>query len=92
MTPSATNLLGLVKHLAGIELEYLGVCVGRPPAFGGLWDEDETSQHAGHADILREMIDGRGGSDHADVGDAQWWSDHVARVQRAADAHRPATS
>jgi len=32
MTPSGTNLLGLVKHLAGIEMEYLGVCVGRPPA------------------------------------------------------------
>ena len=30
MTPSATNLLGLVKHLAGIELGYLGECVGRP--------------------------------------------------------------
>ena len=24
MTPTATNLLGLVKHLAGIELAYLG--------------------------------------------------------------------
>ena len=30
MTPSATNLLGLVKHLAGVELGYLGDCVGRP--------------------------------------------------------------
>ena len=25
MTPTGTNLLGLVKHLAGLEYEYLGV-------------------------------------------------------------------
>ena len=30
MTPTGTNLLGLVKHLSGIELAYLGDCVGRP--------------------------------------------------------------
>ena len=29
MTPTATNLLGLVKHLAGIEFGSLGECVGR---------------------------------------------------------------
>src|SRR5689334_9239145 len=31
---------------------------------------DETAHHAGHADILRESIDGRGGPDHDQVGDA----------------------
>lgn len=30
MTASGTNLLGLVKHLAGIEAEYFGDCLGRP--------------------------------------------------------------
>ena len=137
MTPTATNLLGLVKHLVGIELGYLGDCVGRPspvrlpwyedesvwdsgdmwatadespaevvslyrrawqhsdesieqlglnaPASVSWWPEarrettfgsllvravDETARHAGHADIVREMIDGRGGRDHDDVGDA----------------------
>jgi hypothetical protein len=30
MTPTGTNLLGLVKHLAGIESEYFGAVFGRP--------------------------------------------------------------
>ena len=30
MTATGTNLLGVVKHLIGIEAGYLGVCVGRP--------------------------------------------------------------
>ncbi|GAB1516058.1 DinB family protein [Actinophytocola sp. KF-1] len=151
MTPTATNLLGLVKHLAGIEFGYLGECVGRPapvpmpwsdetiwdsadmwalpgesrdyivgfyrrawqhtdeslerlgldaPASVPWWPEErrattlghllvrvvaETAQHAGHADIVREMIDGRAGKDHEDMGDAAWWDKHIARVQEAAD-------
>ena len=48
----------------------------------------EIAHHAGHADILRESIDGRGGSDHEEVGDAEWWDAYVAKVQAAADAHR----
>jgi hypothetical protein len=155
MTPSATNLLGLVKHLAGIELQYLGDAVGRPspvrlpwvedesiwdsadmwataeqtrqelvdlyraawkhsdesiaqlpldaPATVAWWPEDrrtttfgsllvrvvaETAQHAGHTDIVREMIDGRGGRDRDDVGDAAWWDRHVERVRQAAERHR----
>src|ERR1700719_1365915 len=30
MTPTGTNLLGLVKHLSGIELGYFGDTFGRP--------------------------------------------------------------
>lgn len=41
MTPTATNLLGLVKHLAGIEFGYLGDCVGRPAPVPMPWT-DET--------------------------------------------------
>jgi hypothetical protein len=155
LTPTGTNLLGLVKHVTGIELGYLGDCVGRPSPIrlpwvddGSIWDSadmwataeesrddlvglyqsawrhsDEsikeldlaaparvswwpeerrdttfgallvrvladTAQHAGHADIVRELIDGRAGPDHDDVGDVQWWANHLARVQRAADAFR----
>jgi hypothetical protein len=154
MTPSATNLLGLVKHLAGIELGYLGACVGRPspvplpwddvsiwdgadmwataaesrdyivgfyraawrhsdesvealglaaPASVAWWPEErrtttlgsllvrvvaETAQHAGHADIVREMIDGRGGRDADAAGDSGHWVRYVAQVQAAADEHR----
>lgn len=154
MTPTGTNLLGLVKHLAGVELGYLGACVGRPgpvlpweadgtvwegadmwaraeesrdelvdlyrrawahsdasiaalpldaPASVPWWPEErrattfghllvrvvaETAQHAGHADILRESVDGQAGRDHDDVGDAGHWARFVAGIQAAADAHR----
>jgi len=30
LTPTGTNLLGVVKHLAGCEAEYFGLCLGRP--------------------------------------------------------------
>lgn len=30
LTPTGTNLLGLVKHLSGVEAGYFGDCVGRP--------------------------------------------------------------
>ena len=29
LTPTGTNLLGLVKHCAGVEAEYFGACLGR---------------------------------------------------------------
>jgi uncharacterized damage-inducible protein DinB len=40
MTASGTNLLGLVKHLAGIEAEYFGVCLGRTVEPMPWWDDD----------------------------------------------------
>lgn len=125
MTPTGTNLLGLVKHCAGVEFSYFGFVVGRPfpgqdeldwqeddPLGGGMyaseaesrgqvtdfyrrvwahadatieelpldargtvswWPEDrrnptlhtllvhavqEIARHAGHADIIRESLDG----------------------------------
>ena len=155
LTPSGTNLLGLVKHLVGIESSYLGDCVGRPsplllpwvedgsiwagadmwvrsdesrddlielyraawahadasiddlpldaPALVDWWAEDrrnttlghllvrvvaETAQHAGHCDILRESIEGRGGRDHDDMGDDTWWRDYVARIEAEAASFR----
>ena len=30
--------------------------------------------HAGQLQILRELIDGRSGSDRDDVGDERWWA------------------
>jgi hypothetical protein len=43
----------------------------------------ETAQHAGHADIIRELIDGRGGPDH-DMADADGWRTYFTRVQAEA--------
>jgi hypothetical protein len=155
MTPSGTNLLGLVKHVVGVELGYLGACVGRPAPFslpwfddGSVWDGAdmwatasesreyivdlyhqtwrhsdeslatlplhtpamvpwwsenrrtttighltarvvaETAHHAGHSDIIRESIDGRGGADQNEVGDSVYWSGYVAQLQSIADTFR----
>ena len=49
---------------------------------------DETSHHAGHCDIVREVIDGRGGGDQSDAGDVEWWTAYVAKIQAAADTFR----
>jgi hypothetical protein len=49
----------------------------------------ETAHHAGHADIIRESLDGRAGDDHEDVGDRDYWRSLLASIQQAADAHRP---
>ncbi|WP_405070165.1 DinB family protein [Kribbella sp. NBC_01510] len=154
-TPTGTNLLGLVKHLAGLEYGYLGQSFGRPPRERPSWFRDdpyaeidmwatpdessdyitgvyrqvgahsdrtvteldldspgrvehwadghrettlgvllirmvaETAQHAGHADIIREQIDGRLGDDEATVGaDAVFWRHRRNRVQEAADHYR----
>lgn len=154
MTATGTNLLGLVKHLVGVEHVYLGDAFGRTPpdvlpwiADGSIWhgadmwakvDEsreyilglyeracahsdatvaaleldspgsvphwpeerrattlgfllvrmvEETGHHAGHADICREMIDGRGGADQGDL-DEDGWRAYVATVQAAADRFR----
>src|SRR3954454_22581802 len=42
LTPTGTNLLGLVKHLAGLEYGYLGDCLGRPPQEKFSWAEDNS--------------------------------------------------
>ena len=48
----------------------------------------ETHRHAGHADIVRELIDGavgmRADNDNLAVGDQAWWENHRSRVERAA--------
>jgi uncharacterized damage-inducible protein DinB len=154
MTATGTNLLGLVKHLASVELGYFGGVFGRPSAeplpwldedaepnadmwatpdesredivslyrrawahadaaIGALpldavgtvpwWPEDrrevtlhrilvhvvaETHRHAGHADIVRELIDGAAGlrqdNDNLPPGDAAWWESYRRRLEGAA--------
>ena len=154
-TPTGTNLLGLVKHLAGPEYGYIGTSFGRAPAEPPSWFRDdpyaeidmwattdessayitavyqqacahadttlaefsldtpghvahwpdgqretalgvllirmvaETAQHAGHADIIREQLDGRIGADEATVdADAAFWRARRTKVQEAANHYR----
>lgn len=52
----------------------------------------ETHRHAGHADILRELIDGNVGyresNDNLPAESTEWWSANYDTVQRAADQFR----
>lgn len=155
MTPTGTNLLGLVKHSAGVEVGYFGDTFGRPFfATAPLWmseaaelnsdmwaSADETreeiiglyrevwrhsdatiaelslesvgyvpwrpgertevtlhqilvhviadiTRHAGHADIVRELIDGSVGmwrdNDNMPPSDQKWWEDYRGRLERVA--------
>lgn len=51
----------------------------------------ETHRHAGHADIVRELIDGsvghRDGFDNMAAGDEAWWQDYNQRLESAARSH-----
>ncbi|MBM7804572.1 putative damage-inducible protein DinB [Geodermatophilus bullaregiensis] len=42
LTPTGTNLLGLVKHLACVEAGYLGFVVGRPFPEPMPWDDEDA--------------------------------------------------
>lgn len=157
LTPTGTNLLGLVKHLTLSEARYFGDVFDRPfpeptprwddlsmrgtdmwatehesrgqiidryrrawahadetigalsvdsPGFVPWWPRPdvmlfnvlvhmltETSRHAGHADILREQLDGAVGS-HAGGAtrqgrDAAFWETRCAEIERAARAVEP---
>jgi uncharacterized damage-inducible protein DinB len=87
LTPTGTNLLGLVKHLAGVELWYFGDAFGRPPGERP-WSEDDARNNAdfwARTDESRERITGmyRRAWAHADqtiralgldaVGHVPWW-------------------
>src|ERR1700749_3341076 len=37
LTPTGTNLLGIVKHVAAVELEHFGPVFGRPPGISLPW-------------------------------------------------------
>ncbi|MFI5776921.1 DinB family protein [Nocardia sp. NPDC051570] len=154
MTPTGTNLLGLVKHLGRVELGYFGDTFGRPydeptaaqdfetdptadmwataeesrediigfyrrawahadttideldlTAEGSVpwWREEhrtvtlhrilvhvtaETNRHAGHADIVRELIDGTAGlfsgNDNMPTSDPDRWRRYRAELEDTA--------
>lgn len=90
MTPTGTNLLGLVKHLAGVELEYFGQCFGRPSGESLPWFADDAEVNAdmwAAPGESREQIISlyRRSWEHADAtidalpldahGNVPWWGD-----------------
>ncbi|MFD3513419.1 DinB family protein [Streptomyces sp. NPDC058657] len=62
LTPTGTNLLGLLKHLAGCEAGYFGDTFGRPFAEPMPWvaefDDDPTVDMWARADESREYVTG----------------------------------
>jgi hypothetical protein len=52
----------------------------------------ETHRHAGHVDIVRELVDGAAGlrkeSDNMPPVDAAWWEGYRARLQEVAEQAR----
>ncbi|MEV6606341.1 DinB family protein [Kutzneria sp. NPDC051319] len=48
----------------------------------------ETNRHGGHADIVRELVDGAAGlredNDNMAPGDQAWWEDYRNRLERSA--------
>ena len=59
LVPTGTNLLGLVKHLAGTEAGYFGATFNRPSSESLPWMEDEAETNAdmwATADESRESI------------------------------------
>src|SRR5437016_3452779 len=61
LTPTGTNLLGLVKHLAGVAAGYFGETFGRPFGEAMSWLDDDAEPNAdmwAPADESREEIVG----------------------------------
>jgi uncharacterized damage-inducible protein DinB len=154
MTQTGTNLLGLVKHVASVELGYFGEVFDRPSNVPMPWLDQgaeinadmwaraeesreeivalyeraaehadatidaleldstgrvpwwwpperqqvtlqqimvhftvEIARHAGHADIIRELIDGAAGDNDGNIPDqtAQEWAAYRLRLEEAAE-------
>jgi hypothetical protein len=86
LVPTGTNLLGLVKHLAGVELGYFGDTFGRPSGDKLPWDEaDPNSDMFAAPEESRAAITGlyQRACAHSDatidalpldaVGHVPWW-------------------
>ena len=95
MVPTGTNLLGLIKHVASVELGYFGDCFGRPFSERLPWLEDDAEPNAdmwATADESREQITGlyRRAWAHSDatigtlaldaIGHVPWWPDNRSEV------------
>ncbi|MDQ3982024.1 MAG: DinB family protein [Actinomycetota bacterium] len=95
LTPTGTNLLGLVKHLASVEAGYFGATFGRPFPEPLPWYDDDAEPNAdmwATAEESRDRIVGlyRSVWAHSDetiershldaVGRVPWWPEERAEV------------
>lgn len=95
MTPTGTNLLGLVKHVASVQADYFGVVFGRPHDLELPWLAEDAEPNADMWVPADEPTEGvlelfRRSSDHADAtiealaldapGVVPWWSGERRRV------------
>jgi uncharacterized damage-inducible protein DinB len=95
MVPTGTNLLGLIKHVASVELGYFGDTFGRPSGERLPWLEDDAEPNAdmwATAEESREQITGlyRRAWAHSDatigtlalddVGHVPWWPESRSEV------------
>ena len=95
MVPTGTNLLGLIKHVASVELGYFGDTFGRPFGERLPWLENDAEPNAdmwATADESREQITGlyRRAWAHSDatigalalddIGHVPWWPENRSEV------------
>ncbi|MEU9626166.1 DinB family protein [Streptomyces luteogriseus] len=99
LTPTGTNLLGLVKHTAGVELGYFGDTFGRPyfgenpPPWWYTQDAEPNADMWATPDESREDVTGlyRRAWEHADGTIAALPLDAVGRVPWWPEERREAT-
>ena len=95
MTPTGTNLLGLVKHVASVELDYFGLVFERPSGRSLPWFSDEAEPDAdlwaASEETREEIIElHRFSAAHSDAtiaalpldtsGEVPWWPEERRRV------------
>lgn len=59
LTPTGSNLLGIVKHVAGVEHDYLSLCFGDQPAFPMPWndtDEPNADMYASDEESVESIV------------------------------------
>ena len=95
-TPTGTNLLGLVKHLAGLEYGYLGQSFGRPPSERPSWFRDDPCAEIDmwatpdeSSDYIASVY--RQAGAHSDRTVAELDLDSPGRVEHWADGHQATT-
>jgi len=79
MTPTATNLLGLVKHLAAMEIGYFGDTFGRPVA-------DQPAWSAGDVMIAQRNVDMWAAADESRDYITGWYRDACAHADVTIEA------